>query len=95
MVSERVSEIDGWGKLICSLVGVLGRFPSTGEALGMLFLFGSAVAHRAAPTPPPVYSSLAFSRAPSSGTILGSVGSSCGSAYGIALVRPLSSGCSL
>ena len=62
MVSERVTEIDGWGKLICSLVGVLGRSPSSGEALGMPFLFGSAVAHRAAPTPPPVCSSLVFSR---------------------------------
>src|SRR5712691_10541799 len=62
MVSERVTEIDGSGNLVCSLVGAPGISPSSGEGLGMPFFFGSAVAHRAAPTRPPVCPALVFSR---------------------------------
>ena len=62
MVSERVTEIDGSGNLVCSLVGAPGISPSSGEGLGMPFFFGSAVAHRATPTRPPVCPALVFSR---------------------------------
>jgi hypothetical protein len=62
MVSARVPEIDGWGNLVCSLVGILGISPSSGEGLGMPFFFSSTVAHRAAPTRPSLYPSLVFSR---------------------------------
>jgi hypothetical protein len=62
MVSARVSEIDGWGNLVCSLVGILGISPSSGEGLGMPFFFSSTVAHRAAPTRLSLYPSLVFSR---------------------------------
>ena len=61
MVSKRVTEIDGWGNLVCSLVGALGISPSPGEGLGMPFFFGSAVAHKAAIPRPRVCPSLAFS----------------------------------
>jgi len=61
MVSERVSEIDEWGNLVCSPVGALGRSPSSGEGLGRPCCFGSAVAHRAALTRPPVCPALVFS----------------------------------
>ena len=59
MLSERVTEIDGWGKLVCAPVGALGRSLSSREGLGMLF--DSAVAHRSAPTSPPVCPSLVLS----------------------------------
>ena len=62
MVSERVTEIYGSGNLVCSLVGALGRSPSSGEGLGMPFFFGSAAAHKATPTRPPVCPALVFSR---------------------------------
>jgi len=61
MVSERVPEIDGWGNFVCSLVGALRLSPRSGEGLGMPFFFGSAVAHRAIPTRPPVCPALVFS----------------------------------
>ena len=61
MVSERVPEIDVWGNLVCAPVGTLGRSPSSGNALGRPFFFGSAVAHRAAPTPPPLCPAPIFS----------------------------------
>jgi hypothetical protein len=61
MMSERVTEIDSWGKLVCAPVGTLGRSPSSGEGLGMPFFFDSAVAHRAAPTSPPVCPALILS----------------------------------
>jgi hypothetical protein len=61
MVSERVTEIAAWGKLVCAPVGALGRSPSSGEGLGMPFFFDSAVAHRSAPTSPPVCPSLVLS----------------------------------
>ena len=61
MVSERVTEIDGGDKLVCAPIGTLGRSPSSGEGLGMPFFFDSAVAHRAAPTRPPVCSALVLS----------------------------------
>ena len=54
MVSERVTEIDSWGKLVCTPAGTLRRSPSSGEGLGRPFCFDSAVAHRAAPASPPV-----------------------------------------
>ena len=62
MVSERVTEIDGWGNLVCSLAGILGISPHRGAGLGMPFFFSSTVAHRAAPTRPALYPSLVFSR---------------------------------
>ena len=62
MVSARVTEIDGWGNLVCSLVGILGISPSFGEGLGRPFFFSSTVAPRAAPTRPPLYPALVFSR---------------------------------
>ena len=62
MVSERVTEIDGWGNLVRSLVGALGRFPSSGAGLGIPFFFGSAVAPRATPARPRVCPALIFSR---------------------------------
>jgi hypothetical protein len=61
MVSERVTEIGGWGKLVCTPVSTLRRSPSSGEGLGMPFFFDSAVARRAAPTSPPVCPSLVLS----------------------------------
>ena len=62
MVSERVPEIDAWGNLVCAPVGALGRSPNSGEDLGTPFFFGSAVAYRAAPTPPPLCPAPVFSR---------------------------------
>ncbi len=62
MVSKRVPKIDGWGKLVCALLGALGRSPRSGAGLGRAVFFGSAVAHRAAPTRPPVSPALVFSR---------------------------------
>src|SRR5262245_11902854 len=62
MVSARVTEIDGWGNLVCSLAGILGMSPHPGEGLGMPFFFSSRVAHRVAPTRPPLYPALVFSR---------------------------------
>jgi len=50
MASERVSEIEGGGKLVCSLLDALGPSPSSGEGLDVPFCFGSVVAHRAAST---------------------------------------------
>jgi hypothetical protein len=61
MVSERVTEIHGSGNLVCSLVGAFGRSPISGEGLGMPFFFGSAVAHRATLTKPPMCPALVFS----------------------------------
>jgi hypothetical protein len=61
MVSERVTEIDDWGKLVCATVGTLGHSPRSGEGLEMPFFLDSAVAHRAAPTSPPVRPSLVLS----------------------------------
>ena len=62
MVSARVTEIDGWGNLVCSLVGILGISPSFGEGLGRPLFFSSTVAPRATPTRPPLYPALVFSR---------------------------------
>ena len=62
MVSERVTEIDGCGNLVGSLVDALGPSPSSGEGLGMPFFFGSVAAHRAAPTRLPACPAPVFSR---------------------------------
>src|SRR5438105_705819 len=62
MMSERVTEIDGPGNPVYSLIGALWRSLSSGEGLGRPFFFGSAVAHRAAPTRLPVCPALVFSR---------------------------------
>src|SRR5262245_36574725 len=50
MASERVPEIEGGSKLVCSLLDALGPSPSPGEGLDVPFCFGSVVAHRAAST---------------------------------------------
>jgi hypothetical protein len=61
MVSARVTKIDGWGNLICSPAGIPAIYSNSRADLGMPFCLSATVAHRATPTPPPLYPSLAFS----------------------------------
>ena len=73
MVSARVTEIDGWGNLVCSLVSILGILRASEKVWEGLF---SSAPRLLLGQPPHDHPCIlrSSSRAPSSGMTLGSVG---------------------